>query len=113
MRSPKAASSPALRASSSVVVFPAPGAAAHLASVSRTGQTLRLGGKLQAADPGQVEPVPPTALDDPHEHLPTGWTAHHGTGCVHVDVDPAHGVDLAAPGARGLRRGHLHGEDLA
>src|SRR5260370_27011029 len=73
---------------------------------------LGLDGKLQAAPPRHVDPVPAAALHDLHLHVVARGASHHYTRRMEVDDNLSNHVHLAAVCARALGHGHLHCEDL-
>src|SRR6266851_5531741 len=77
------------------------------------GEGRELGSELQAADPGQVQPVPAAALHDPHLDLAAGRASNDHAGRIHVDLDLTDRMHLLAARARALGGCHLHREDLA
>src|SRR6266851_496948 len=71
------------------------------------------GRELQAADPGQVQPVPAAAFHDPHLHLAAGRASDDHARRIHVDLDLTDRMHLEAARAGALGGCHLHREDLA
>src|SRR5260370_3267686 len=74
---------------------------------------LGLDGKLQAAHPRHVDPVPAAALHDLHLHVVARRASHDDAGRMEVDDNLSDHMHLAAVCACALGHGHLHGEDLA